>query len=467
MIHVDEVESFLTENYPNNTEITDINANFLKASISKGNTVLNLVFDYKSQSLVLEKSGAQLGYFSLENLKSNIDTYFFIENDFTPLAKLVCNFFQSQVPDSTLANASLVLKSLKGSLSKGFTQIYGIVDSTSEVHISLKDTSDNIFVVTYLTLEDNNSLEERMSYLYKVDEVGNIEPLTTVDSFVDKLFRLYEDSSVLIKRTGIKSFSFTYDNDFCINVDVMINEAYQPKYLVKGVSYKGSSLDGATLGLIDVDDVYNLTDLYVNYSYLIEDNSNEELEQTSSEELEQISSEEETDNIAIKESEVGNTEDVGNIENTDNIKIDVSVNSDESEKVIDKSVSDDNNLDNKVHDEQTNTNKEEQIELHEEVLEHEEPLDNSDVDDFNLVLIDDSNNQPIYVRFVFKDKYYDIGVSLASSLGIPINSIIKHEMQTIKRGMLITPMELHNRIFAENIDMNKSLCDKLINKLFE
>ena len=57
-------------------------------------------------------------------------------------------------------------------------------------------------------------------------------------------------------------------------------------------------------------------------------------------------------------------------------------------------------------------------------------------------------------------------INIAISLGIPVNSIAKTEQQILKRGMLVTSMELERRIFAVDVSSDEVLCNNLVDKLF-
>ena len=426
MIHIDEVQNYFDSNFSNFSVETDADANNFRAKLTRDNTSIEIRFDFKKQLFTFDNlRGKSQTITSMDALELNIETYFYVETDFKPKAQAVGDTFKSQ----KLSNFSVSLKGNRGNATLGFTLIYAISGTNQEVHVQVEDKDRNIFKASLVEIssgEDGDQLENLLTYMYIIDEVGNISIIPTFDYYSDKILSDYSDSSsVDITKLGDSKFRFSFEDSLVIEADIIINENYELKYIVNKVSYNGSDLPNATLGLIDVNNIFNITELYSNYNYLIQD----------FEEFEEETSEEETSEEETSKEETSEEESSEGVEDEESTK--------------------------EVGDDELN--KEELTEKVEESQSIQGELE----DDLNvIILIYDNTDCLKYVRFILKNKYYDMSIKKAKELGIPINNVIDKEKQVLKRGMLATPMELANRIFAEDISDNDSLCNELINKLY-
>ena len=439
MIHIDEAVSMLESNFPNcNCEAS---AEKVWAEIISGNLKVTITFVEKAQVFNFDNGkGKNYSFTSIEALKSNVDTFFYMENDFKPKSQAICSVFNSQV----LNNAGVVIKGIRGGNNQNFTAIYSVSGTNDEVIVAVEDIDSNIFSITY-----NDKV-----YRYSMDEVGNIYLIPTVDNYSDELHKRYADSTfVQVARTGSNTFSFKYENGLVIDICaiVLVAEPYKLEISVDKVEYNGRELV-TDYGIINLENICDLAELYTNFDYLIEEGVDcvQELDRIASETIDDISDDFEDESSTSDDIE----EDSDTFDEIDEF--------DEVEEV-----------DEEVED----VEEVEDIEEVEDVEEVEPVIEKADFttleekaeaveDDFKLVLIQDIDGVLTKVRFAFPDKYLDMNVDIAIELGIPIGAIILKEKQLIKRGMLITDMELKHRIFAKDISKDKTLCSSVVSKLF-
>lgn len=427
MIHIDEAVSMLENNFPNcNCEAS---AEKVWAEIISGNLKVTITFVEKAQVFNFDNGkGKNYSFTSIEALKSNVDTFFYMENDFKPKSQAICSVFNSQI----LNNAGVVIKGIRGGNNQNFTAIYSVSGTNDEVIVAVEDIDSNIFSITY-----NDKV-----YRYSMDEVGNIYLIPTVDNYSDELHKRYADSTfVQVARTGSNTFSFKYENGLVIDICaiVLVAEPYKLEISVDKVEYNGRELV-TDYGIINLENICDLTELYTNFDYLIEEGVDcvQELDKISSETADEVSDNFEdesstSDDIEEDSDTFDEFDEVEEVEEVDEEVEDV----EEVEPIIEKA------------DFTTLEEKAEAVE-----------------DDFKLVLIQDIDGVVTKVRFSFPDKYLDMDVAIAVELGIPIGAIILKEKQLIKRGMLITDMELKHRIFAKDISKDKTLCSSVVSKLF-
>lgn len=430
MIHIDEVQNYFDTNFndSNMTVETDADASNFRAKISKGNSTVEIKFSFKTQVFIFDTlRGKSTTLTSMDSIKANVETYFYLESDFKPKAQAVGDVFKS----TFYKDKQVSLKGNRGSMSAGFTLIYSVKDTNQEVHVRLENKEKDIFSVS--VIDDSSVL---LTYNYILDEVGNISLLPTLDYFSTKILEDYKDNScVTVTKIGANKYKFSFKDSLDISVEVIQNEAYELKYIVTQVQYNGVDLQNAHLGIIDIPDVFNLTDVYSNYDYLL---SEDDIEETTDEApVERVTEEEYIEEIKPIDDKVAET----TVEKNQTEEVETN----QSEEV----------------------NKTDEIDKVEEIeaIKPEEENKADMEDDFNIVLITYENN-PVYVRFVFSDKYYDIDIETSKSLGIPISHIIASESQYNKRGILVTDMEISNKLFAEDISSDKEICNKLISKLY-
>ena len=433
MIHIDEAVCMLESNFPNcNCEAS---AEKVWAEIISGNLKVTITFVEKAQVFNFDNGkGKNYSFTSIEALKSNVDTFFYMENDFKPKSQAICSVFNSQV----LNDAGVVIKGIRGGNNQNFTAIYSVSGTNDEVIVAVENIESNIFSVTY-----NDKV-----YRYNMDEVGNIYLIPTVDNYSDELHKRYADSTfVQVARTGSNTFSFKYENGLVIDICaiVLVAEPYKLEISVDKVEYNGRELV-TDYGIINLENICDLTELYTSFDYLIEEGVDcvQELDRIASETINEVSDDFEDesstsatveedsdtfDEIDEVDEEVEDVEEVNEFDEVEDVE--------EVEPIIEKA------------DFTTLEEKAEAVE-----------------DDFKLVLIQDIDGVLTKVRFAFPDKYLDMDVDIAIELGIPIGAIILKEKQLIKRGMLITNMELKHRIFAKDISKDKTLCSSVVSKLF-
>lgn len=424
MIHIDEAVNMLESNFPNcNCEAS---AEKVWTEIISGNLKVTITFVEKAQVFNFDNGrGKNYSFTSIEALKSNVDTFFYMENDFKPKSQAICSVFNSQI----LNNTGVVIKGIRGGNNQNFTAIYSVSGTNDEVIVAVENADLNIFSVTY-----NDKV-----YRYSMDEVGNIYLIPTVDNYSDELHKRYADSTfVQVARTGSNTFSFKYESGLVIDICaiVLVAEPYKLEISVDKVEYNGRELV-TNYGIINLENICDLTELYTNFDYLIEEGVDcvQELDKISSETADEVSDEVSDDfEDESDESSTSNTveEDSDTFDEFDEVE-----EVEEVEPIIEKA------------DFTTLEEKAEAVE-----------------DDFKLVLIQDTDGVVTKVRFSFPDKYLDMDVAIAVELGIPIGAIILKEKQLIKRGMLITDMELKHRIFAKDISKDKTLCSSVVSKLF-
>lgn len=401
MIHVDEVLALFEEHYPE-ADI-DVSVDKVEAVLTSGALKVKVTFIEKQQVFNFDSGrGKTYTASNFEALKSNIETFFYMENDFKPKSQAICSVFKNLY----LKGQGVVITGIRGGNNQNFTAIYSISGSNEEVVI--KAIEPNVFEVTY---QDN-------VFIYIMDECGNINPVITVNNYSEELHKRYADSTfVSIARTGMNSFSFKYDDGLVIDITASLTEDYKIEVSVDRIEYNGNELQ-TEIGVVELENIYDLAELYTNFDYLIE---------------EQPTYTEELNTLMAKA----------------------------LESVLEDSPSDDSNSD-------------ELFESKDTVEEVEEPVDefttevgeSPAVDDFSIVLIVGLDNKPNRVRFIMPERFLDMDISIAEELGIPINLIIASEQLKIKRGMLLTDMELNRRIFAVDVSSDKTLCSNLVDKLF-
>lgn len=434
MYYSDNVLSLFRENL-DNVEIVESSNKIVKASTVVNNIKFSLWFDCDKQLFGFDMlQGGVKSYQSFEDFISNLNTYIFINTYFIPTAKLIADVFEQVLQVST------VYSSFEGNKNGGFSAIFAVLGENNK-QVIIRNIKDDIFEASYLEYTDDKSRRKSLlQYNYKVDKAGNAVLVPTIDYYTTQIFAKYEKSeTVEIRRTGISEFRFNYNDGLSISVNIVITDDLKISYVVKEVLYNNVSLDYDGDSSIILDDAFNLTELYGNFSFLIP-NREDEPEEDLEEEIENL--DDESDELLDNE-------------------LDESEDSDNEDYEESKDFSD---FDEDFDEDDIHTDEEvESIPAKEET---ESIPAKEETDDFKLVTVKDKCNVVKSIRFVFSDKYYDIDTARAVELHIPIHLIVESDKEEIIRGMLITSRELKTRIFAQNITEDDVLCNELVNKLF-
>lgn len=424
MIHVDEVIELFNEHFPN-AEI-DASADKVEATIVSGNLSVKVTFLEKQQVYNFDNGrGKTYTASNFEALQTNVETFFYMENDFKPKSQAVCSVFKN----TYLKEAGVVIKGIRGGNNQSFIAIYSVSGTTDEIIIKAVELS--IFEVSY-----KDSI-----YVYSIDEAGNIYPMPTIDNYSEELHKRYEGSTLVsVARTGTNTFSFKYEDGLVIDTTAIQDNSYKINIQVDRVEYNGMELQ-SDAGIVELENICDLGELYTNFDYLID---------------EQPSYTEELDSLMTdKEPEEEIMPSLAN--DVSSILEDASSN----EEGVWGTPAEDYEIAEEV-EETTEDIVEETIE--EETSDESEFL--PDVDDFSIILITDLDNKPSRVRFILPERFLDMDITVAKELGIPVNSIVVSEQLKIKRGMLVTGMELERRVFAVDISSDEELCINLVDKLF-
>ena len=417
MYYSDNVLSLFRENL-DNVEIVESSNKFVRATTVVNNITFSLWFDCDKQLFGFDMlQGGVKSYQSFEDFIGNLNTYIFINTYFIPTAKLIADVFEQVLQVNT------VYSSFEGNKNGGFSAIFAVLGENNK-QVIIRNIKDDIFEASYLEYTDDKSRRKSLlQYDYKVDKAGNAVLVPTIDYYTTQIFAKYGKSeTVEIRRTGISEFRFSYNDGLSILVSIVITDDLKISYVVKEVLYNNVSLDYDGDLPIILDDAFDLNELYNNFSFL-------------------IPSEEGTPDEEPEE------------------ELDSGVESEDEED------SDDDDLD-EPDDSEDLEDFEEDFEEDEDDAEDEEIESVPLVDDFKLVTVKDKCDVVKSVRFVFSDKYYDIDISRALELHIPVHLIVESDKEDVIRGMLITSRELKSRIFAKNITEDDVLCNELVNKLF-
>lgn len=434
MIHVDEVIELFNEHFPNSE--CDASADKVEATLTSGNLKVKITFIEKQQVFNFDNGrGKTYTASNFETLKSNVETFFYMENDFKPKSQAVCSVFKNQV----LKDAGVVIKGIRGGNNQSFIAIYSVSGTDDEIIIKAVEMS--IFEVTY----------QDKVFVYSIDEAGNIYLMATVDNYSDDLHKRYEGSTLVsIARTGVDTFSFKYEDGLIIDVTIKYTDSYKLGMFVDRVEYLGTELQ-TEVGLVELEDICDLAELYTNFDYLIDEQPSytEELDSlmTDKEPEEEITPSLANDVSSILEDASSNEEGIWGTPAED---YEVAEEVEETtEDIVEETI-----------EEETS----EEPTIEEETSDESEFL--PDVDDFSIILITDLDNKPSRVRFILPERFLDMNIAVAKELGIPVNSIVVSEQLKIKRGMLVTGMELERRVFAVDISSDNALCSNLVDKLF-
>ena len=102
MIHVDEVIELFSEHYPD-AEV-DASADKVDAVITSNGLSVKVTFIERTQVFNLDNGrGKVYTATNFEALQSNIETFFYMENDFKPKSQAVCSVFKNAfLKDSTV-----------------------------------------------------------------------------------------------------------------------------------------------------------------------------------------------------------------------------------------------------------------------------------------------------------------------------------------------------------------------------
>lgn len=417
MYYSDNVLSLFRENL-NNVEIVESSNKMVKATTVVNNIAFSLWFDCDKQLFGFDMlQGGIKSYQSFEDFISNLNTYIFINTYFIPTAKLIADVFEQVLQVNT------VYSSFEGNKNGGFSAIFAVLGESNK-QVIIKNVKDNIFEASYLEYTDDKSRRKSLlQYDYKVDKAGNAVLVPTIDYYTTQIFAKYGKSeTVEIRRTGISEFRFSYNDGLSILVSIVITDDLKISYIVKEVLYNNVSLDYDGDLPIILDDAFDLNELYNNFSFLIpsEENTPDEEPESGVEPISEEESEDEDDSDELSDDDLDEPDDSEDLEDFE-----------EDEDDADEEV-------------------------------ESVPL----VDDFKLVTVKDKCDVIKSVRFIFSDKYYDIDISRALELHIPVHLIVESDKEDVIRGMLITSRELKTRIFAKNITEDDVLCNELVNKLF-
>ena len=76
------------------------------------------------------------------------------------------------------------------------------------------------------------------------------------------------------------------------------------------------------------------------------------------------------------------------------------------------------------------------------------------------------NDEPIFVQAVGTDYIYNMSVEKASQLGLPVLRLTDKVEAENYRGMLLSPVEIERRVFAEDITDSEVLCKSVIDSFW-
>ena len=455
LVELQKIVSIL--GYPFNVISSEVDSKVV-ATIQVKNFKLELWFRVDTQlygfSLL---NGGYKSFGSPNDLLESVKVYIDININLIPRAKQVCDTFEK------CFDINAVYQNFQCNSNNDVLVIFTVLGETDK-QIVIKSSSDYYIASLVQFNSDKTKTRVIAEYKYSIDGYGNIKLIPTISYFTRNLFDRYEaDDNISIVRDAIDSFLIKYSDGLIIDTKMTFNDG-KIQYNLTRVEKNGVSLpDLTSMQNIILEDTFSMSELKNNVDFEFNDSEQDDFE------FVDVKDENEVD-IFHEENTTEETDTLEEIEEEEVEEEKVKEEEVEEEKVEEEAISEEaisEEAGELINEESEETD--EKVEEVEEIDEKAEEVseDNSDVDeDLSIMLINNLEGNPKFVRFVLKDNYYDMDINKARELGIPVNKIIKSENQVVKRGMLLTPMELSNRIFADDISDNNSLCSGLVDKLY-
>lgn len=439
--------------------------------VQKGSVAIEVWFNADTQDFGFNMlTGGVKTYKDIDILLTNLNIYLYINTSFIPHAKLVGGAFEDA------CGISVVYHSFQGNNQGGFTARFTVIGD--DLRVVQVTEVDKVYNAELLELSADKSMSRTTrSAKYRIDEANNVVEIPTVDGYVNKLYAKYQDADmVMITRTDYDKFTFDFEGKLTIKVMVLINEQNEYKINVLGVEIDGQGVD-AQLGILDMDDVLDLTELYSNYIFLVEEKEDAEAvaeatQELESEDSEPTKSEPETSEVVepevseesetsegIESEDVEQEPEVSESESTETVKeepVEVQEESapEEFEEVAEEPASEVPEVEN-TSEEVTET----EVDKAEETQEDKKVVDETTSggistmrDDLYLAKVVNEAGHLLAIRFVFPDAYYDISVEAAQEHKLPIQRITVKDVQSEHHGVILTELERTTRIYAKTVD---------------
>lgn len=413
-------------------DIINTNDDVVDLLVECGEGTLKVWFDVHSQYFGFDMSeGGSKTYSTISEFDFYFGAYVNCMMVFIPRAKMIANVFE------TVVDVTTIYDNFKGNNEKGYIAIFRVLNDSDMLLTVTKQTDQYVARYSKYT-EDRQKCRVQHEYVYEFDAAGEIVLIPNIYSYIDRLYSQYEESEDIgIKRVDVDVFEFTIKG-------LVITARVEFMYV--SISYAVTSINGVDLDkkVFDMADPYSLEALYLECYQWYNDNNKD------------VESFEGGESSLVQEDLSGMSEDEEVLEEQ------VEVPAEEPDEPVDT---------------QSNELEEEEEEMPDETVEVEEKKEDEgsseasisiqESDTSSQVKVVNQDGVAVFIQFEVGEKYYNIDVSTAEGMGIPLEMIHEHVDMVLVHGIRMSKDEQSSKCFAKNVSADGDMCNKLLMSLFD